>query len=544
MATSVILFMVNSMLFYAGFISKTFATTTVDGPIILGTIVLCLMILWTSFLIFDVRRRPNPPSTLRSLGLLCHNIPAAFFLGTAIVTQHVNDKAMFVFGALMIFRYWRTLVNVWYWFQYKPAVAPTDFKITSADCTVIVPTVGPVGNTVYDQMVTSILMNHPARLIFSTNTDSAAEQVNAALPLMLADIAAGHTVYQKQHGIGPIAVTTDIKVLNARVSNKRQQVVHGFKGVETDILIMVDDTAIWHPRFLEATLPAFASEKVGFVGTRKWVKRLPHPYDPKANFFVSLWKQYQAGFWNTIGGLYLVRHNFEIRATNAADGGVFCVSGRSSLIRTSIVNNDRFTDAFLHEYILHFGDHFPGWGPVTADDDNFLTRWVINNGWNVKIQCSEEATMTTVLGQLPLKFPDQCKRWSRTTFRQNPIALFVDRTVWWKWPLTVWTTYFPWMYNAALVWDSLSVYAFTQTNLYAESSRRVFMLGGLVAFIWMTKLVKTIPWFWAYPVDFFLYFLLPAYPLFTYYHSLLKIWTVFTFWDLAWSGRKLPARNQ
>jgi hypothetical protein len=49
--------------------------------------------------------------------------------------------------------------------------------------------------------------------------------------------------------------------------------------------------------------------------------------------------------------------------------------------------------------------------------------------------------MTTVLGTYPLKIPDQAKRW--TTFRHNPIALFVDRTVW--------TTLFPWMHNAALI---------------------------------------------------------------------------------------------
>lgn len=282
---------------------------------------------------------------------------------------------------------------------------------------------------------------------------------------------------------------------NAQVSNKRQQVVHGFQEVDTEILIMVDDTAVWHPRFLEATLPAFASKKVGFVGTRKWVKRLPRPYDPTINLFANLWTQYVAGFWNTMGGLYLVRHTFEIQATNAADGGVFCVSGRSSLIRTDIVKKDEFTKAFLNEYILRFqwfgwlawlawfGKDFPGWGPVTADDDNFLTRWVIDHGKDVKMQSSEEATMTTVLGKYPLKFPEQCMRWSRTTFRQNPIALFVDRTIWWKWPLTVWTTYFPWLYNAALFWDGLAVYTLTQTALYAESSRPMALLCGLIVFI-------------------------------------------------------------
>lgn len=80
------------------------------------------------------------------------------------------------------------------------------------------------------------------------------------------------------------------------MSNKRKQVVHAFSNVDADILVMVDDTAIWQPYFLQATLLAVESNQVGFVGTRKWVKRLSHPRDATASFFVSLWKQYVAGF--------------------------------------------------------------------------------------------------------------------------------------------------------------------------------------------------------------------------------------------------------
>jgi cellulose synthase/poly-beta-1,6-N-acetylglucosamine synthase-like glycosyltransferase len=510
-----------------------------DTPTSVATVLLCLTFLWTIFLIYDVRSRDDPPSVLRQVGLLCHNIPAMFFLGTTVTAHSTEDTALVWFMALVIFRYWRTLTNIWFWFKYKPAIAGPTCKVTPADCTVIVPTVGPIGNRVFAEMVTAVLVNRPARLIFSTNTIAATEQVKGILPAILADIEAGITTYQKQHGLGKQKVATDIQVLNANVSNKRQQVVHAFEKVETEVLIMVDDTAIWTHSFLSATLPAFESEKVGFVGTRKWVKRFTHPRDPTVNFFAGLYMQYVAGFWNMIGGLYLVRHNFEIRATNAADGGVFCVSGRSSLIRTEIVANENFKNLFLNEYVLRLGDRFPGWGPVTADDDNFITRWVINHGWDVKIQSSKEATMTTTLGTYPLKFPDQCKRWSRTTFRQNPIALFVDRTVWWKWPLTCWTTLFPWLYNAALVWDALAVYSLTRSDLYEQSAYRVAMLCSLVGFIWLSKLVKTIPWFWEYPMDFLLYFVIPAYPFFAYWHSILKVYTAFTFWDLAWSGRKL-----
>lgn len=230
------------------------------------------------------------------------------------------------------------------------------------------------------------------------------------------------------------------------------------------------------------------------MGTRKWVKgeSSERDPDPALPLVVGLWKQYFAGFWNTIGALYLVRHNFEIRATNVADGGVFCVSGRSALIRTNIVKDEAFKDAFQNEHILRFGNRWPGWGPVKSDDDNFIIRWVINNGSDVKIQSSKDATMTTTLGTYPLKFPEQCKRWSRTTFRQNPIALFVDRTVWWEWPLTVWTTLFPWLYNTALFWDGLAIHTSMHTDMYEKSSHHAAWCCLLVLFIWLTKLVKTI----------------------------------------------------
>ena len=174
-------------------------------------------------------------------------------------------------------------------------------------------------------MTTAILFNCPARLIFSTNTEAAADAVNAVLPAIRAKIAAA--AYRKQYGLGPFTISTGIIVLNANASNKRVQVCHAFNTVETSIIVMVDDTAIWNPNFLDAALPAFSSEKIGFVGCRKWVKRLRAPRDPSLNPYAGLWNQYVRGLWNCTGGLYLVPRKFEIRATNAADGGVSALAG-------------------------------------------------------------------------------------------------------------------------------------------------------------------------------------------------------------------------
>jgi hypothetical protein len=510
------------------------SSSKVDTPTTITTILLFASFIWTAYIFYDSRRRSNPPSALRSCGLFLHNSPAALLLGTTVIAQNVQDPALLYFKALLIFRYWRTLVNVWFWFQYKPAVATADSNITSKDCTVIVPVVDPRDDEVFDQMVAAILVNCPASLIFSTNTVGTAQQVEAILLDIREHVKAGTSTYQTEHCLNPMVVTTETWVRSANISNKRKQVAFAIETFRpnTKFCALVDQTSILGPCFLTHALPGFQSENVGLIGTNKWVVRLHRPHDPEAKFIVDVWKRYVAGFWNAIGGLYLVRHNFEIRATNAADGGVFCVSGRTLIGRSRIFNDECFRDAFVKEYVWR-------WGPLAADDDNFITRWVIKKNWDIKIQCAPEATVITTLGTDPQKFLDQCKRWSRTTFRQNPKALFCDRTIWWKWPLTVWTTYIPWMYNAALFWDGLAMYTLVRTELYAQSAYRAAMVCSFIAFIWVTKLVKTIPWFWEYPMDFLLYFVIPTYPLFTYWHSLLKVYTALTFWDITWSGRQL-----
>lgn len=177
-------------------------------PTSVASVFLCASFLWTLYLTFDVRRRPNPPPKLLQLCLLYHNTPAVFLLISAITAQSVQDTALVWFTATMIFRYLRTLVAIWFQFQYELAVSTADPKITSQDCSVIVPPVGPAGNKFFNEMVIAILVNRPARLIFYTNTDSAAEQVDAALPHILADVQAGSSTYQAEHDLGPIKVMT------------------------------------------------------------------------------------------------------------------------------------------------------------------------------------------------------------------------------------------------------------------------------------------------------------------------------------------------
>lgn len=200
------------------------------------------------------------------------------------------------------------------------------------------------------------------------------------------------------------------------------------------------------------------------------------------------------------------------------------------MTRTEIVADERFRKSFLEEPIWH---RFSG--SLRPDDDNFITRWVINLGYDIKIQWSDDATILTTLGTYP-RFLSQCLRWARTTYRSNFRSLLIERTVWRRWPWTVWTTLIPSLFNGALVWDASMMYALTRTQMYDRHSTATLLCFGI--WIYLTKLVKLAGYFKLHPADFLLFFFpVPAYPLFAYFHTFLKLWAAITFWDGTWAGR-------
>ncbi|KAF2442800.1 glycosyltransferase family 2 protein [Karstenula rhodostoma CBS 690.94] len=519
---------------------------SVNGwTVILATVLFWGMFSWIVFLISDYRKRTKNPSLVASILLFGHLWLAGLFLATAKIAENHDDPSLVWFCFQCVFRYYKTLILTYFNLRYKPSVAPANFALSPADVTVIVPTVGADGNATFQEMVSSILWNKPKHLIFSTVTEDAKKSVDAILPGIKAELERGTSSYQSQRSLPKLTISTDISVVSAHVASKREQFIRGVNQVDTSIIASADDTVLWHPNFLSGALPAFADSQVSLVGTRKWVKRLPcAPSDPSLPWYTNAWNDYCFRFWNLIGAMYLIRHNFEACGSNTADGGIFAVSGRTLFVRSEVVQEKAFQDNFLNEIIFPW---LPGGGigPINADDDNFLTRWVYKKNKKVKFQASEGATITTVIGKDGGgRFMNQCLRWSRTTMRQNPQVLFIDRTAWWMHPITVWTTYFPWLYNAALVWDPLMVSTMYFTKYYQASEHRFALMAGLVGFIWATKLIKSAPWFWKHPQDFFLFvFPIPVWALFVYGHSILKIHTAFTFWDLAWTGRKLPTNT-
>ncbi|KAI0017128.1 nucleotide-diphospho-sugar transferase [Xylariomycetidae sp. FL0641] len=373
-----------------------------------------------------------------------------------------GDNRLFL--SLFIFRYLRLVINIVGYFLYRPTPVSKEPKYSPADCTIVIPTVEPEGPD-FTECCHSVLSNRPGALLIVTVTDAKLQIAERTVNPMRAEFPA-----------------TTISVTQISIANKRHQVAAGMRLVKTAFAVLVDDHVFWPSlNFLPTILAPFENDRVGVVGTNKRVRRQPTGLNIHS-------------FFNFLGCTYLDRHNFEIRATNAIDGGVFVVSGRTSIWRTRILADEKLLAGFLNERFF-----FGRYGPLNADDDNFLTRWVVRDGWDIKIQFSDDAMIETTLGEYP-RF-----------------------LIWRRQPYSVYAVYISSLMNFALFWD---------VGLISSS------LVWLAIWIFATKMVKLIPHFMLHPAD---VLLIPGYLAFAYFHSLMKLWALFTFYEIAWSGRNLAA---
>ena len=399
-----------------------------------------------------------------------------------------------IFISLFLFRYVRLVVNLAGFLAFRSTALPKELSLTPNDVTVIVPTVDP-GNPDFEECITSIAKSGPAKIIIVVANDP--EENDRA------------ECYQERF--------PSLSVVFSRKANKRAQICQGLQHADTRITITCDDHVFWPETFLKHVLAPFEKRSVGIVGTRKRVRRISSGLS---------W----ASFWNFLGGLYLERHNFEIAATNHLDGGVFVISGRTAAYRTSILKDPKFIHDFQNEYTF-----FDLFGPLNVDDDNFITRWMVTHGWQIKMQHCDEATIETTLGTYP-RFLSQCLRWSRSTWRSNFKSLVVDKTVWYAQPWCVYAVYLSALVNFALFYDAALIYTLILTVRHSVDQGQNLWSWVTCFCVWIlgSKLVKTAPHFWRNPKDIGF---LPGYILFGYYHSLIKLWALFTFWDISWNGR-------
>ena len=207
-------------------------------------------------------------------------------------------------------------------------------------------------------------------------------------------------------------MTNKIRVLSVAQPNKRRQMVRAIPEITTKITIFADDDVTWPETLLPRMLAPLESGEFGGVGTNQRVRRAEN-----ATFMQRI--------WNFYGAIYLTRRNWDCTACNYLDGGLPCLSGRTVAYRTKIISDDAFINGFTNEAWGLTGNY-----QLNADDDNFITRWLVSNGWKIAFQNHKDAEVLTDLEDNP-KYLLQCLRWARSNWRSNITSMFFEGHVWW-----------------------------------------------------------------------------------------------------------------
>ncbi|RWQ91762.1 putative polysaccharide synthase Cps1 [Paecilomyces variotii] len=401
---------------------------------------------------------------------------------------------MRAFIALFFYRYFRLVVNLFAFWTFKPIQPPENPTLTSQDVSVIIPTLEGCGDELFETIRT-ILANEPFELLLVTieANRKKAERMLATMP----------------------ASKSRIRLFTVTHPNKRRQMTAAIPEVRTAITIFADDDVSWPPHLLRWILAPFdKDEKYGGVATCQRLRRVPFTWSA----------QY---VWNFLGALYLERRNFDCAATTHIDGGVPCLSGRTVAYRSKILQDVGFTHAFTNEG-WWFGKY-----QLNADDDNFITRWMVSHGWETYIQYHPEAEVQTTLEDNP-KFLKQCARWSRSNWRSNLTSMFDEKHIWYRQPWSTYAVHLTTLSPPALLGDMALVFLCHKATELWDHESHLLAMQLLAAWMFTSKFIKLFGHWTRYPIDFLL---LPVSILFGYFHGGIKMYAVLTLSVTAWGSR-------
>jgi hypothetical protein len=208
--------------------------------------------------------------------------------------------------------------------------------------------------------------------------------------------------------------TSKVRVLSVAKANKRSQMVEALPYVSTAITVFADDDVAWPRTLLPWMLAPFEDERYGGVGTIQRTRRMENATLSQRVF-------------NFLGAIYLERRNFDCGACSYVDGGLPCLSGRTVAYRTDIVKDPKFIHGFRNEVWTGINNHRYR---LNADDDNFITRWLVTHNYKIAYQKHPEALVETELS-CDWNYVRQCIRWSRSNWRSNITSMVVEKTVLW-----------------------------------------------------------------------------------------------------------------
>lgn len=389
-----------------------------------------------------------------------------------------------------IWRYLRLLVHCVSHWSYKSFPLPSKPKFTEDDVTVIIPTIHNAFEELRPSLM-SILCCNPYELILVTTAEKEAQLKEVVNTL-------GYS---------------NIRVLHTPVANKRLQVCEAIPNVKTPITVMADDDVTWQKTMLPWLLAPFEDDDMGGVGTCQKVRRITDG-------------PWQERIWNWLGAAYIERRNFEISATHNIDGGTSCMSGRTGAYRTKILSSFEFLEGFKHERWWQYR--------MNADDDNFVTRFLVSKQQKTWIQYEPECEVETTL-ENSHKFLYQCSRWARSNWRSNIKSLLVECYVWRQQPWCTYALHMATFTSLAFFFDPLLLLSLWWGTADWEPSRRQYAFWAQFIFMFgFTKVVKLVGLFRKNPCDLIF---LPISIVFGYFHGFIKMYALFTLKMTSWGSR-------
>jgi hypothetical protein len=396
-----------------------------------------------------------------------------------------------LFWGLWIHRYLRLAVHCVSHWTYKSKPIPAKPTFTNQDVTVVIPTIHNAVEELRPSLM-SILACKPAELILVTT----------------------HNRRGALEGLAKSLEYPKVRVLATSIANKRIQVCEALPKVETAITIMADDDVTWPSTLMPWILAPFEDPKIGGVGTCQRVRR---EWDA----------DWASQIWNWLGAAYIERRNFEISATHNMDGGTSCMSGRTGAYRSEILSSHDFLHGFKNE-------KWRQW-ILNADDDNFVTRWLVSHQWKTWIQYEDECEIETTL-ENGVKFLYQCSRWARSNWRSNWTSLVRERYVWKQQPWCTYALHIATFTSLAFAIDPLLLAScWWATANWDLASRHYAFWAQFIFMFAFTKVVKLVGLFKRNPSDLLF---LPISILFGYFHGLIKVYALVTLNMTSWGSRE------
>ncbi|EMC92914.1 glycosyltransferase family 2 protein [Baudoinia panamericana UAMH 10762] len=350
----------------------------------------------------------------------------------------------------------------------------------------------------------------PTTFKSETELTKCLQSVTACSPAAVLVVTAKANVSLIEH-ICSLKSFKRVRVLDVDKLNKRRQMIRALKEVETDIIVFADDDVLWPEQYLDYLLAIFEDPKTGAGGTRQRVSR-------NHSFLTSI--------WNFLGIAYLERRVWNNIATNAIDGSLSTLSGRTAAYKTEILKSEEFFHYFLN-------DHWRG-RPLNTDDDKCLTRYVYSHGWSIAIQCDSRSVIETNMEDSP-KYIAQCLRWARAHWRGN-LTVMENERYWFTsmyWGLYV--IYIGQFQTPAALVDG-SIFALLYTSLSAYEESRIAACECLALWVFLVKVLKLLPHFFQHPQD-MIY--IPASIVFSYLHGIINIYALLTLTKTHWGSQDL-----